>query len=261
MGVRRRDVLLAALGGVVGVGGTLGVQRADAAYLEGNPLQFYGGYASLLATDPTDRVANDSRVVWAADTTAKAIALTFDDGPHPQWTPKVLAALDRHDVSATFFCKGTNVAAHGAIHPRGSRHELGNHTWSHHDLGRMDYPTALAEIRRCQEEMIGTYGVSPTLFRPPYGHIGGAALLAAATVGLTTVVWSGQFRESRFHHDPDGVVDDVLGQLQPGSIVLGHDAGTSERLIALDRLDTFLSRAKDEGWTFHTVSELLALRS
>lgn len=249
--------MIATVGGLFGVGASVAVDQARADYVAGNPLPFYGGYASLLAPDPTNRLATSGRVFWAADVATRDIALTFDDGPHPHWTPKVIAALDRHGVPATFFCKGSNVAAHGGIHQGSRHHELGNHTYTHHDLGRMDYSKARDELERCQDVMHRTYGTPPTLFRPPYGHLGGAALLAAASLGLTTVAWSGQFRESRFHDNPDGLVRDALSQLRPGTILLGHDAGTAERLLAIERLDRFLEQATSAGWTFHTVSSLL----
>lgn len=260
--VRRRDALLAAgaagTGAAAGVAGTFGAQAlAD----DSGPLPFYGGTASLLpAPDPDTPIATDLRLVWRAHTSARALALTFDDGPHPEWTPKVLAALAAADAPATFFLRGDNVTAHGAVHRDSvGRHELGNHTYTHTDLGRLDLAAARSEIERCSAAMDAAYGIRPTLFRPPYGHASGASLLAAAEAGLTTVLWSGRFRESSFRDHPDGVVADAAGQMRPGTIFLGHDSGTADRILSIDRLPALLTRLRGDGWTFHTVSSLLAL--
>ena len=260
MGISRRTALTGGVGAFAGAGLVGGAQAARAAYDHDRPLPFYGGYASLLQPDPTEPVAASARLVWSADTTAKALALTFDDGPAPDWTPRVLAALADADVPATFFCRGDHVVAHGELHrdPHG-RHELGNHTWDHADLGRLDFDRARAQLQRCSDAMQRAYGRRPTLFRPPYGHVGGAALAAAASLGLTTVAWSAQFREAQFRDHPERLIDDAVSLVRPGSIVLAHDTGPKERLETIDRLPQFLDRLTSDGWSFHTVSGLLAL--
>ncbi|CCI51316.1 polysaccharide deacetylase family protein [Nostocoides jenkinsii] len=255
-GVRRRDAVIAAGAAAAGVGGTLAARRA----LENeSPLPFYGGPASLLpAPDPDTPIATDLRLVWGAPTSERVVALTFDDGPHPEWTPLVLAALDSAGVPATFFLRGDNVAAHGSLHADSlARHELGNHTYSHTDLARLDLAAAQNEIGRCSEAMATAYGKTPTLFRPPYGHSSGAALLAAAAAGMTTVLWGGRFRESSFHTDPDGLLQDSIGQMRPGTIFLGHDTGTPDRIHSVRILAPLIDKMQSEGWRFVTVSELL----
>lgn len=257
--VRRRDALVAAGAAAAGAATTVGAQVAFAD--DSGPLPFYGGPASLLpAPDPDTPIATELRVVWRVHTPQRALALTFDDGPNPDWTPRVLAALDAAGVPATFFLRGDNVVAHGAVH-KGSvgRHELGNHTFTHTDLGRLDLAAARSEIERCSAAMHTAYGIVPTLFRPPYGHLSGAAVLAAAAAGLTTVLWSGRFRESGFRDQPDGIVADAAGQMHPGTIFLGHDSGTAERILSIERLPRLLAALLAQGWTFHTVSDLLAL--
>jgi peptidoglycan/xylan/chitin deacetylase (PgdA/CDA1 family) len=108
--------------------------------------------------------------------------------------------------------------------------------------------------------MAKTYGRRPTLFRPPYGRIAGSSLLAAAEHQLTTVLWSAQAVESRFTDRPAGIVASVRNAVQPGSIILGHDSGASDRLIWIEHLDAFISVLKADGFTFTTVSELCGLR-
>src|SRR5665647_2386571 len=123
--------------------GALGVITAEKTYAEvhrTSPLQFYGGFASGVRPDLSPPSVSGSSVVWSGMTDTRRVALTFDDGPMPDWTPQVLRALARHDVPATFFLKGINVQRHGAIHSDSvGTHELGNHTWDHPDLARLDY--------------------------------------------------------------------------------------------------------------------------
>jgi peptidoglycan/xylan/chitin deacetylase (PgdA/CDA1 family) len=197
--------------------------------------------------------------VWSGTTTQRRVALTFDDGPHPDWTPDVLAALRRSDVPATFFCVGTNVRDHGSIHQDSiGTHELANHTFDHPDLGRLPLSQCREQLERTSEIIEKTYGTAPALFRPPYGHLGGASLLAAAELDLTLTLWSAQAREDRFRDQPDGLVADITGQLRPGSIVLMHDTGSADRRITIDRLEQLVGALRDDGWTFATVSQLLA---
>jgi peptidoglycan/xylan/chitin deacetylase (PgdA/CDA1 family) len=197
--------------------------------------------------------------VWSATTRERRVALTFDDGPHPDWTPDVLAALRRTAVPATFFCVGSNVRDHGSIHKDSvGTHELANHTFDHPDLARLPLDRCREQLEQTNEIMAKAYGTTPALFRPPYGHLGGAALLASAELGLTLTLWSAQAREDRVRDHPDDIAADIAGQLRPGSIVLMHDTGSADRRITIDHLERLVSTLRDDGWTFATVSELLA---
>lgn len=239
--------------------GSSAVEVRDDTVGAGGPLPFYGGFASAIRPDLNQPAAHSTSIVWRGPHESRTLALTFDDGPHPDWTPRVLDALEGADVPATLFLKGRNVHDHSAIlRDRDPRHELGNHTWSHPDLARLDAAGCAEQLRRCTEAIEQAFGVSPTLFRPPYGHLGGASVLAAAEAGLTTVLWSAQFRESRHLAAPAGLVDDVAGHVHPGAIVLGHDTGPKVRLIAIDELPHILARLRSDGWAFTTVSALLA---
>lgn len=251
---------------LVGVGGLVvgGVLVGSTEKVEGNTrvssrLPFYGGFASGIQPDLHGPRRELENVVWGVPTTQKVVALTFDDGPRPNWTPQVLATLAAKDVSATFFLRGDNVSRFGSIHADdGGRHEYGNHTWNHPDLARLDVAACTDQLSRCTAAIRAAYGTSPSLLRPPYGHLGGAALLAADQAGLTTVLWSAQFREASFVDNPEGIVGDVLSLINPGAIVLGHDTGSTTRLIAIDHLGEVIDRLRDEGYRFSTVSAMLA---
>jgi peptidoglycan/xylan/chitin deacetylase (PgdA/CDA1 family) len=104
------------------------------------------------------------------------------------------------------------------------------------------------------------YGTRPTLFRPPYGHIAGSSFLAAAEQSLTTVLWNAQMNENRFQDKPAGIVASVRSVVQPGSIILCHDTGPSNRLVTINNLDSIIAGLKADGFAFTTVSELCGLR-
>ncbi len=241
-----------------------GVISAEAAFSQAQlavPLQFYGGYASGIRPDLTPPSASSGTVIWSGPADSRQVALTFDDGPMPDWTPAVLRTLARHGIPATFFLKGINVLHHGAIHRDSAGvHELGNHTWDHPDLARLGYHECTEQIERTSAIMAKVYGTRPTLFRPPYGHIAGSSLLAAAEQRLTTVLWNAQATESRFKGNPAGIATSLRKAVQPGSIILGHDTGARDRLIWIEHLDAFISGLRADGFTFTTVSKLCTLR-
>jgi peptidoglycan/xylan/chitin deacetylase (PgdA/CDA1 family) len=243
----------AAVGGLVAEGA-----QATATELEQNvPLP--EGFASAMRPGEVAPTCAAGSVHWRGDRTSRRIALTFDDGPHATWTPALLEVLAAEDVRATFFVKGVAVRANPRVHRSSlGHHEIGNHTWDHPDLGRLDYDAVVGQIRRCSEAVEDALGVTPRVFRPPYGHLGGSTVLAAGEAGLPMVLWSARARESRFVGHPDGVVADVVGQVSGGSIVLAHDAGQPSRLITLDRMGTIVRQLRDAGHEFVTVSELLA---
>lgn len=254
---------------LAGIGGTLlgaaATRVSDTTFLAEptpgphTPLPFYGGFASAIRPDLSRPTGAGSSLVWRADRTDLACALTFDDGPRPDWTPRVLEALAAENVPGTFFVKGVNVRDHSSIHADSlARHEIGNHTWDHPDLARLDLAACTEQLNRTTEAIHTAYGIVPTLFRPPYGHVGGSAVLAAAQAGLTTVFWSAQFREDLYVNHPAGIADGVAAMIHPGAIVLGHDTGPANRLIAIDNLRAIIDRLRGLGYTFHTVSDLLA---
>jgi peptidoglycan/xylan/chitin deacetylase (PgdA/CDA1 family) len=258
--LNRREILTGAGAAVLG---GLGVRSAEEAYAQAHlrtPLQFYGGFASGIRPDLSAPSAPGSSLIWSGLTQDRRVALTFDDGPMPDWTPRVLEILAIHDVRATFFLKGINVRDHGAIHRSSvGTHELGNHTWDHPDLARLNYPECRQQLERTSAIIHQVYGARPLLFRPPYGHLAGSSLLAAAEQGLTTVLWSAQMNESRFRARPADIVGSVVKAARPGSIILCHDTGEPDRLVTIDHLGAVITGLKADGFAFATVSELCGL--
>lgn len=198
-------------------------------------------------------------VSWAVDTSQKLVALTFDDGPMPSWTPMVHDILDEERVRATFFLVGQRVARHGAlIRGRMDRHAAGNHTWAHRDLTRMTHVQAYQAMTRAHSAITAVTGKEPVLLRPPMGNIGGTTLSAAGQLGYHVVLWSLKMRESYLGHPPQRLIDYIVGNCEPGTILLAHDTGHSDRLIAIRNLPAMIRGLRQRGFEFVTIPELLA---
>lgn len=252
-----------ALGGTAaGTIAGLGSDRAVEAARDRVPLPFYGSAVSAVRPDQSRPSTTHGAVVWSGPRggAGRRLALTFDDGPDPAWTPRVLAALARHDAVATFFVRGDHLTAHPQVHAGSvsAGHELGNHSWDHPDLGRLTLSEVADQLARTGAAIEHLTGRRPTLVRPPYGHLAGSTVLAAAEAGLTTVLWSTQAHEDRFTAHPEGVVGDIRAGVAPGDILLAHDSGSADRVITIDHLDEILGGLLDDGYALVTVSQLLA---
>jgi peptidoglycan/xylan/chitin deacetylase (PgdA/CDA1 family) len=138
-----------------------------------------GGYAA--ADDRSTWVRNGQvTATWYVPTDEMAVALTFDDGPAPDWTSMVLDQLDEASVPATFFMVGRQLDAHHeVVAGRLGPHEVGNHTWSHCDLAQKDAIGVRAQVERTHNLIVDRTGKEPTLLRPPWGHVGGSTMLTA----------------------------------------------------------------------------------
>jgi peptidoglycan/xylan/chitin deacetylase (PgdA/CDA1 family) len=197
-------------------------------------------------------------VSWAVDTSQRLVALTFDDGPMPNWTPMVHDILDEARVPATFFLVGRRAQQHARlIHGRMDRHAVGNHSWAHTDLSRLSHAEAQLSMRRAHAVIAEVTGKEPRLMRPPYGNIGGTTLSAAGELGYNVVLWSLKMRESLYTHPPGRLVDYIVNSCEPGTILLAHDTGHPDRLVAIRGLPAMIRGLRARGYEFVTVPELL----
>jgi peptidoglycan/xylan/chitin deacetylase (PgdA/CDA1 family) len=231
-----------------------GATAAPSAFSKRLPLD--GGYAPA-GNAPGWTLRGQIRTVWHMPTTAPVVALTFDDGPQPNWTPRVLDILDEVAAKATFFLVGQNLRAYRSL-ARYDRHEVGNHTWSHADLARLDERAALNEVRRCHDEIGSVLGRTPKFLRPPWGHLGGSTLLAADSLDLDLIMWSQRMPENEYRVNPGSMAARVVGEARPGAILLAHDVGNPDRLITIGNLKDIVQGLRLKGLELVTVSELLA---
>ncbi|MGW6707129.1 bifunctional polysaccharide deacetylase/glycosyltransferase family 2 protein [Streptomyces sp. NPDC054956] len=196
----------------------------------------------------------------------RTIALTFDDGPDPRWTPEVLDVLRRNDVHATFFTVGAQVAAHPELARRivEDGHEIGVHTFTHTNLAAASPWRRSLELRESQLVIAGATGITTPLLRLPYSSTGEAlsdgdwdVVVQAGQDGYLTVLTT---QDSRDWRRPG--VDEIVANSTPkgadGQILLMHDAGgdRSQTVAALERL---IPRLKAAGFQFATVSDATGL--
>ena len=149
-------------------------------------------------------------------------ALTFDDGPHPEYTPRLLNILERYRVHATFFMIGKVAQKFPGLVEQVARagHAIGNHSWDHPSFPLISGRERRAQIRACAKA-IAPYGLK--LFRPPYGHQSIASRLDALWLGYQVVTWS-LVAYDWLNHDVDQIVSFIVNKIKPGSIILFHDA-------------------------------------
>ncbi|HET8680784.1 MAG TPA: polysaccharide deacetylase family protein [Micromonosporaceae bacterium] len=121
-----------------------------------------------------------------------------------------------------------------------------NRTWDHLDLARRTPDEACADLLRAHEAIVEVTGQAPRLVRPPYGHLGGSAALAAARLHYQVVFWSLQMVESCYPGDPLGHARFVVEHTEPGAILLAHDIGAADRLVALHGLPDMITGLR--GW-------------
>ena len=197
---------------------------------------------------------------------AKVVALTFDDGPDPRFTPEILEILAEEEVKATFFMVGKHVDRYPYLARKimAAGHEIGNHTYNHANLFQALPAHITAEIERGEEAIFKATGQRPSLFRPPRGLCEAKLLEETKDRGYTVVLWSlssNDWLEMR----PVDISRRILQNVTPGDIILFHDSGNiiraegGERLPTVRSLKTVLTGLKKEGYDFVTVTELLVL--
>jgi peptidoglycan/xylan/chitin deacetylase (PgdA/CDA1 family) len=181
---------------------------------------------------------------------ARAVALTFDDGPSPQYTPRILAALTRLRVRATFFVIGYLAEANPDLVRRELRlgMTVGNHSYNHPEVPPFDQlpPRLLADEIALGGQVLSRLGARPRLFRPPGGSTSGAVVRAAAALGQRVVLWSVDPADWRPGSSAKEITKRVLSAVRPGSIVILHDGG-GDRSATLAALPAIVRGIRHRG--------------
>jgi peptidoglycan-N-acetylglucosamine deacetylase len=197
--------------------------------------------------------------VVSIKTTDRVVALTFDDGPSPAHTPKVLKELDRHHVKATFFMMGRNVERYPDVARDVLRrgHEIGNHSYSHPKLVLMSPQRVRDEIERT-DKLLRDIGVSGEIhFRAP--HQSKFIVLPYVLVQMGKLNVMGDVSADEWRQQPAAVMTErILGNVRPGSIIGMHDPAGAEMLRTLENILPVLIA---QGYRFETVSELMRRRA
>ena len=191
----------------------------------------------------------------------RRIALTFDDGPDPEWTPRVLDTLATHDARGTFFLVGERAArARATVRAiTTAGHEVASHGWSHRSLWLCGPRRTAEEIDRAQATITDLCGATPRFFRPPWGMVNAAMFPLLRARKLRPVFWSIQPEGVR-PSDAEAQASYVVRRAHPGAIVDLHDAegtpGAPARLVAA--LPAMIGGLRAAGYELTTLGELLA---
>ena len=197
----------------------------------------------------------------SVSTSHPVVALTFDDGPHPQFTPMLLDVLKRHLARATFFMLGMHAqkypeivesVAHGG-------HAIGNHSWDHPPFTLISRGERRRQIRSC-ERALGPHGLR--IFRPPFGYQNLSTRIDAFLIGYQVIAWD-VTADDWLDHDARLIADRVAQQTKSGSIILFHDALScflderyESREQTLEAVNLLLDKL-GEQFQFVTIPELL----
>lgn len=194
-----------------------------------------------------------------------AVALTFDDGPDPEWTERIASELEAAGARGTFFVLAVQARRHPDIVRRlaDRGHEIALHGYDHRHLwlmGPRDACQRLQEATAILEGVLGGGGTQrrPRFYRPPWGHFNLAAVRCARDLGMQVALWSAAPPDWVRHTDPEALAQRIAAALRPGAIIDLHDGGPPGRARTLcEALPAVLDRARASGLRCVTLSELL----
>jgi peptidoglycan/xylan/chitin deacetylase (PgdA/CDA1 family) len=185
------------------------------------------------------------------------IAMTFDDGPSPETTPRLLDILKQRNIKATFFMIGQNAERNPTIVKRilAEGHEIGNHSWTHPQLSKLSDDRVTEEINKTQNAIKDASGYTPVLIRPPYGAITARQKQwIEKQFGLSVIIWS--VDPFDWKRPGASVIEQrILAGARPGAIVLSHDIHKQ----TVDAMPATLDALAEKGFKFVTVSQLIAM--
>ncbi len=203
------------------------------------------------------------KVLWRGE--RRGVALTFDDGPHPIHTPRILEILDRFRVKATFFVIGRHMEKNGGIIADAAQagHVVGNHS-SHHSrmMNFASRERIRREILRCQEEAEKWVGYRPRFYRQPAGFRNPYIFGILEELGMTLVGWQVRAFDSQCK-DAGTIARRILRGASPGGVLLLHDGGDSpsneERIATVEALPLIVQSLQDRGLEFFTLDRLFGM--
>lgn len=207
------------------------------------------GYEPSAVTAQSD--SSDKKSKKKKKTTPKTIALTFDDGPS-SFTDRLLDCLEANNAKATFFMVGKEILSFPdeVKRMKALGCELGNHTYDHTDLATLSASDISSEISRVDQELVNLTGQGATVVRPPYGSVNDTV---KATVGTPMILWSIDTLDWKTQ-DVQSTVEEVMNNVQDGSIILMHDIYST----SVDAAEILIPQLIEDGYQLVTVHELAA---
>jgi peptidoglycan/xylan/chitin deacetylase (PgdA/CDA1 family) len=191
-------------------------------------------------------------VLWRGSSSSSGVALTFDDGPHPTTTRRILALLAERRAIATFFVVGEKVERYPDVVRElvAAGHQVGLHGFLHERLYAFKTPRQVErDIRRTQEAVERTVGIRPTWFRPPLGHVSPRTAVGARRAGVDLVAWSARGLDGVPSAEAERVARRLERGLRPGAIIMLHDASEREDFVpaSVEALPKLLDAIERKG--------------
>jgi peptidoglycan-N-acetylglucosamine deacetylase len=225
------------------------VSPADAGALEHGQVRYR----------PVGCVRSGAALAYRSGPAGRFVALSFDDGPYPL-TPRFVQMLRANRAVATFFMIGRQVTTsyHSTLHRELREGDaLGDHTWSHPDL--LVSGGVRSQLQQTLEAIRRVSGYTPCVFRPPSGDYDASVVQTARSLGLATILWNVDPSDYLLP-GVSAIVQRVLAQVRPGSIILSHDGG-GPRGQTLAAYPLIISALRARGYRFLTVPQLLGFRT
>lgn len=197
-------------------------------------------------------------------TVKKVVALTFDDGPSPVWTPKILKVLKDNNIKATFFMLGEHVKKYPQVAREVARagHEIGNHGYNHKVMIYYKDNELKDQIKGTEAIIEEVAGVKTKYFRPPKAWLNSKEKQKARKMGYEVVLWSLNSKDW-VNFDKNSIVRYLAKRVEPGDIILFHDSGAvfscegGNRSNTVEAIGLLAEKLKAKGYSFLTLSELL----
>ena len=232
------------------------------------------GFAAYeISENPANQLFGKTVVSGPSD--QRVVALTYDDGPNPPYTNRILDVLNREHVHATFFLVGQAVTAYPKVAAR-ELHDgnaIGNHTWSHDHLIILDRAHVRETLAKTDAAIYKATGTRPRIMRPPYGSRDWLVLDEVRKAGYTPVMWSVPLAKDWEYPPATVIANRILPHVRDGSIVVLHDgnrgilcsrhhvtARTCDRTADIEATRIIVESLKAQGYRFVTIPELLAIR-
>ena len=199
------------------------------------------------------------KIIWEVPTTKKVIALTFDDGPSPTFTPEILALLKEYEAKATFFIIGKQAEKFPEIVQQVAiaGHSIGNHMYVHQIIGKLPFEELRNDLWQAHQLLFQLSGTVPRFFRPPDGYYDEIIVEAAEVFDYKVVIWTwGQDSRDWSNISGKSIAQKIIKNVKPGDIILFHDQG-GDRSNTIQALEIILPTLTKKGYEFVTLDEML----
>jgi peptidoglycan/xylan/chitin deacetylase (PgdA/CDA1 family) len=194
--------------------------------------------------------------VWDIPNSENTIYLTFDDGPTPEITERVLEILDKHHIKATFFCIGDNVRKHPEIVQKilSKQHSVGNHTYSHLKGWKTPTKTYISNSEACEIKLNSLFKIrNSKLFRPPYGKITPWQSYKLRKLGYKIIMWDVLSKDYDASISAEKCYENVIQNVSSGSIIVFHDSNKAKENV-LNSLEKTIETLKSKGFKFEKIA-------